>query len=553
MAKTKVRSLAASAAICALMIATQASAAGAGHGGGGGGGGGHGGGGFHGGGGGGGFHGGGGGFHGFAGGVHGLAMPGGGIHSFAAHYGHGYAFSHHGFAIGHHGYAISHYGYAHSHYHYAGHYAHSHYHYAGHHVGHVSRYGASRRGAAHNVSTGINHQISARAQLTHNEFAREHFRGLHDFNRAGFNRNAFGDEHQWNHWGRRFWAAGWNNWGGGWGGWAGPVFWPFLYGDVFSFVFWPYDYYDPFWYFGPDFLLASIFAPGPYFGPDFGYAPDYYGYEEFPNFIYSYSGISGAPGGGRPAKAATRAQRETLAETNAAAVESCSGLGPDVAGLPIDRVRRIIHPTADQDTLLDDLNAASSKAGDVLKASCPSVIPLTPLGRLDTVEKRLDAMVEAIQILRSPLDKFYDALSDEQKHRFDTMEGLGRSVAESGSLDTLCGPKSAEVAQLPMQRIEQIIQPDAQQHGAFEDLKTASDSAAKTLQTSCPSQMPVTPVARLDAVNTRLAAMKDALKAIRPKLETFYESLNDEQKARFNAMGPAPQSANPQSHSQSGG
>ena len=40
MAKTKVRSLAASAAICALMIATQASAASAGHGGGGGGGGG---------------------------------------------------------------------------------------------------------------------------------------------------------------------------------------------------------------------------------------------------------------------------------------------------------------------------------------------------------------------------------------------------------------------------------------------------------------------------------------------------------------------------------
>ena len=44
--------------------------------------------------------------------------------------------------------------------------------------------------------------------------------------------------------------------------------------------------------------------------------------------------------------------------------------------------------------------------------------------------------------------------------------------------------------------------------------------------------MPVTPVARLDAVNTRPAAMKDALKAIRPKLETFYELLNDEQKAR---------------------
>ena len=546
MPKAKIRSVATSAAICALMIATQASA-GPGHGGKGGGGG------FHGG-------GGGGGFHGFAGGVHGLAMPGGGIHGLAVHgpsvhgfsargiahiYGHGgYAFSHHGYAISHHGYAISHYGYGHGHYRYAGH-----------HVGHVSRYAASHGGrhtlAAHNLSAGTTHRVSSRAQLTHNEFAREHFRGLHDVSRTGFNRNAFGDEHRWNHWGRRFWAAGWNNWGWGWGGWAGPVFWPFLYGDVYSFVLWPYDYYDPFWYFGPDFLFASIFAPGPYFGPDLGYGPDYYGYEAFPNFIYSYSGAGGAAGGGHLARAATRAQRETLAETNAAAVESCSGLGPDVASLPIDRIRRIIHPTADQDPLLDDLNAASSKASDVLKASCPSVISLTPLGRLDTVAKRLDAMIEAIQILRSPLDKFYDALSDEQKHRFDTMEGSGKSAAESGSVDTLCGPKSAEVAQLPMQRIEQIIQPDEQQRGAFDDLKAVSDSAAKILQASCPSQMPVTPVARLDAVKTRLAAMEDALKAIRPKLETFYASLNDEQKARFNAMGPAPQSANPQS--QSGG
>ena len=29
----------------------------------------------------------------------------------------------------------------------------------------------------------------------------------------------------------------------------------------------------PFWAYGPDFVLASIFAPGPYFGADYGYAP----------------------------------------------------------------------------------------------------------------------------------------------------------------------------------------------------------------------------------------------------------------------------------------
>jgi hypothetical protein len=46
-------------------------------------------------------------------------------------------------------------------------------------------------------------------------------------------------------------------------------------------------------------------------------------------------------------------------------------------------------------------------------------------------------------------------------------------------------------------------------------------------------------VARLDAVKTRLKAMVEAMKIIRPRLEAFYASLNDEQKAKFNIMGPA--------------
>jgi len=35
--------------------------------------------------------------------------------------------------------------------------------------------------------------------------------------------------------------------------------------------------------------------------------------------------------------------------------------------------------------------------------------------------------------------------------------------------------------------------------------------------------------------------MTDAIKSIRPALENFYASLTDEQKARFNMMGPPPQ------------
>jgi hypothetical protein len=44
-------------------------------------------------------------------------------------------------------------------------------------------------------------------------------------------------------------------------------------------------------------------------------------------------------------------------------------------------------------------------------------------------------------------------------------------------------------------------------------------------------------VERLSAIEIRISAMLQATRAIRPALDGFYASLDDEQKARFNAMG----------------
>lgn len=389
---------------------------------------------------------------------------------------------------------------------------------------------AINRSNALNRSHRLNHGITAntlnsrnaataRAQFAHNRLATRNFRGLYSFNRAGFNRNAFGNAHSWNHWGGRFWGAGWNNWGGGW---AGPVFWPYLYGDIFSYALWPYDYYDPFWAFGPDFLLASIFAPGPYFGPD------YYGYANSSDVYYG----------------STSADQRANARTIAAAVQSCNGLAPGVTDLPIAQIRKTVQPTADQSAALDALSAAAAKADDIVAASCPNDIPLTPVARLDSAEKRIEAMIQAVQIVRDPLGKFYDSLSDEQRQKFDAM---GRAETGHGSVApqdvaSLCGAQPGDVAALPVQRIEQVVKPTAQQQAAFDSLKQVSQKVTDDLSASCPAQQPQTPVARLDAVKTRLDAMLTAMKAVRPPLEAFYASLSDEQKAKFNTLGP-PQSA----------
>jgi hypothetical protein len=421
--------------------------------------------------------------------------------------------------------------------------------------------------ATHNQLNGARNQFAhnqlGHNQFAHNQFAAQNFHGLNNFHPTGFNRNAFGNHANWNHWGGHFWGAGWNNWGWGWGGWAGPVFWPFLLGDALSFIFWPYAYYDPFWWYGPPFIWASIFAPGPYFGLDYGYGPDYYsdwygpdyyGYAGSPNIYYdsSHGGGYRTAARGRYAARTEQADRQALTETNTAALESCTGLAPGVTNLPIDQIRQTVHPTADQEAALDDLSAASSQASDIIKSSCPSSVPLTPIGRLDAAEQRLDATIKAIQVVRSPLERFYQSLSDEQRQRFNAMNGSNEGAPSAANMTAACSQGAGSFIDLPVQRIEQVVEPTAQQQGAFNDLKAAAQKAGDQLQSSCPIAVPKSPVARVDTVETRLTAMADAIKSVRPDLQNFYASLSDEQKAKFNTMGPPPKAASSSQQRQSG-
>src|SRR5215471_4104035 len=245
---------------------------------------------------------------------------------------------------------------------------------------------------------------------------------------------------------------------------------------------------------------------------------------------------------GNDAAKTDQADRETRAETTSEALESCAGLAQGVTNLPIDQIRQTVHPTADQEAALEDLSATSSLASDIIK-SCPASAPLTPAGRLDAAEQRLDATIKAIHILRSPLERFYRALSDQQRRQFNAINGSTEGARSTGNMATLCTQQAGSFIDLPVQRIEQVVQPTAQQQSAFDDLRKAAQKAGDQLRSSCPTAAPKSPVARLDTVETRLGAMVDAIEAVRPNLKNFYASLSDEQKARFNLMGPPPKSA----------
>ena len=53
--------------------------------------------------------------------------------------------------------------------------------------------------------------------------------------------------------------------------------------------------------------------------------------------------------------------RHALAETNAAAVQSCNGLAPGVTDLPIEQIKDTVRPTGDQLAALDALRPRPSR------------------------------------------------------------------------------------------------------------------------------------------------------------------------------------------------
>jgi LTXXQ motif family protein len=114
----------------------------------------------------------------------------------------------------------------------------------------------------------------------------------------------------------------------------------------------------------------------------------------------------------------------------------------------------------------------------VLKTSCPTEVPLTPVGRLDALEKRLNTMVQAVQIVRGPLQAFYDSLSGEQKQQFEKIGGGTAKESSTNELSNLCSEQSANFTQLPVQEIEENLKPNAQQKTALDQLSADSSKAA---------------------------------------------------------------------------
>jgi hypothetical protein len=326
----------------------------------------------------------------------------------------------------------------------------------------------------------------------------------------------------WHHGDRNFEHGWWRHRHGGFG-WVGPLFWPFAYYDFYNYALWGGGYDYSFWDYGYDDIYAGLFAP--------------YGYDDLAGYLPQYADAgTSRTSRGRYATASSSGPSPTANQLG----QMCGDDSRDIAGLPIDQVQQTLALSDQERAALDDLGNASAKAAQIIKAACPSDIALTAPARLAAMQARIDAMLQAVHVVQQPLAKFYGLLSDEQKARLNALgQDQSRSSNEAaGSVAQNCGA-TASATDWPTTEIERAVNPSQTQLARLDTLKTASSKAADMLKASCPdNNTALTPPARLAIVAKRLDTMQEAVKTVRTALAEFYNSLSDEQKAQFDAIGP---------------
>ncbi|WLB51833.1 Spy/CpxP family protein refolding chaperone [Bradyrhizobium sp. 521_C7_N1_3] len=119
-----------------------------------------------------------------------------------------------------------------------------------------------------------------------------------------------------------------------------------------------------------------------------------------------------------------RSPRQQEAGAQEGSAEGCGDPKSGLTQLPIQRIEAVLHPAGKQKEALDRLGEATAKGVEGLQAACPNDVPLTPVGRLEAMQHRLEAMLQAAKLVEPALDEFYATLSSEQKARFNTLQQL---------------------------------------------------------------------------------------------------------------------------------
>jgi hypothetical protein len=290
---------------------------------------------------------------------------------------------------------------------------------------------------------------------------------------------------------------------------VGPLTWPTAYEDVIGFALWPKRYGERLRSHGIGDVLGAIFMPtGPW-----------------------------------AANARVNGPRSADARSDAAANGPSGCPGQASADWPTSEIERSMSLTSEQRAALDEFRAAIGEAVEAIKITCRDAADLTPVDRIRAMQDALWAVRDAAILIRAPLAKFYDALTDDQKKPFviadstpDPRSGLAASRgAGRNEIARMCGmPKPAES---PIRQIERELRPTKAQRASFDELQKKTSEMGQFLLASCLQPISATPTARLDAAADRLTAVIFAANHVGLALNDFYHQLSEQQQAKFKASG----------------
>jgi len=112
-----------------------------------------------------------------------------------------------------------------------------------------------------------------------------------------------------------------------------------------------------------------------------------------------------------------------------------------------------------------------------------------------------------LKLVRPPLEKFYNSLSDEQKARFNAIgPDLGKDSKRTARSETQnqqadCGGEKAGLTPCRSSDRE-VVQPSVAQAGALDRLSERWTRQCRWLQSACPTTIPPHPVAGLRSCRT---------------------------------------------------
>jgi LTXXQ motif family protein len=210
---------------------------------------------------------------------------------------------------------------------------------------------------------------------------------------------------------------------------------------------------------------------------------------------------------------------------------------PQRPNATLDRIRDEVRPSRAQAQALQKLGGALALASTYLAKTCPNDIPAQPVARLQLMEWQIEKLSQALDIIRQPLQDFGATLNDSQRARFAAPQAASGAAAHpdrAANIAPACVAAPSDVDS-SVDQISHAVDPNEAQRNAMANMKQSFSNAARELQADCPTALPATPLARLEATEARLDATWRAVVSIQVALAGFEKNLTARQRARFDA------------------